>query len=77
MSNYKTGLFFLERKIEHFRANESKHNDDIAVLKRDLDYKIAVNEVLGEELEKLKKSNEYVKITCDTLAYQSKSMDKI
>lgn len=77
LSNYKRVLSVLETQIEHFRANQSKFNYDIVVLKRDLDYKIAVNEALREELEKLKKANENVKITCDTLAYQSKSIDKI
>jgi hypothetical protein len=46
-------------------------------LRRDLDYKIAVNQALRDEMEKIKKSNDNVKITCDTLAYQSKSIDKI
>jgi chromosome segregation ATPase len=77
LSNHKRGLAVLEEQILHYRKNESKFNDDIAVLKRDLDYKIAVNEALREELAKLKKANENVQITCDTLAYQSKSIDKI
>jgi hypothetical protein len=77
LSNYKRGLSILETQIEHYRANESKFNDDIVVLNRDLDYKIAVNEELIEELEKLKKANENVQITCDTLAHRSKCIDKI
>jgi hypothetical protein len=77
LSNYKRGLSVLETQIEHYRANESKFNDDIAVLKRDLDYKVAVNEALREELEKLKKANENIQITCNTLDHQSKCIDKI
>lgn len=77
LSNHKRGLSILEAQLEHYRANEFKYNDDIAVLKRDLDYKITVNEALREEIEKLKKCNENVKLTCDTLAYQSQSIDKI
>ena len=48
LSNYKRGLSVVKTQIEHYRANESKFNDDIAVLRRDLDYKIAVNEALRE-----------------------------
>jgi hypothetical protein len=77
LSNHKRGLGVLEAQIEHFRANESKFNDDIAVLRRDLDYKIAVNEALREELEKIKKANENIQITCNTLDHQSKCIDKI
>ena len=77
MSNHKRGIAGLEKQIEHYRENESKYNDDIVVLKNDLDYKIAVNEALRLELEKLKKMLENVNITVDTLAYQSKSIDKI
>jgi hypothetical protein len=36
-----------------------------------------VNEALREELEKLKKANENIQITCNTLDHQSKCIDKI
>lgn len=49
-SNHKRGISILEAQLEHYRANESKYNDDIVVLKRDLEYKIAVNEALRAEL---------------------------
>ena len=77
LANHKRGLAILEAQLEHYRANESKFNDDIAVLKRDLDYQIAVNEALREELEKVKKANENIQITCNTLDHQSKCIDKI
>ena len=77
LPNHKRGMSVLETQLEHYRATESKYNDDIAILKRDLDYKIAVNEAIREELEKLKKANENVQITCDTLAYQSEEINKI
>ena len=77
LSNHKRGLAVLEEQILHYRENESKFNDDIAVLKRDLDYKIAVNVALREELEKVTKANENIQITCNTLDHQSKCIDKI
>lgn len=36
LANHKRGLVVLEAQIEHYRANESKFSDDIAVLRRDL-----------------------------------------
>jgi hypothetical protein len=48
LANHKRGLAVLETQLEHYRANESKFNDDIAILKRDLDYQVAVNKALRE-----------------------------
>ena len=54
LANHKRGLGVLEKQIEHYRANESKFSDDIAVLKRDLDFYVEVN-ILGKRLKKLKR----------------------
>ena len=35
ISNHKRGISVLEAQLEHYRENESKHNDDIDALKGD------------------------------------------
>ena len=77
LSNHKRGMSVLEKQLEHYRENETKFNDDMIILRRELDHKIAVNEALKEELEKLRKKNENVNLSVDTLYYQSKAIDKI
>jgi hypothetical protein len=77
LANHKRGLGVVETQLEHYRANESKFNDDIAVLKRDLDFQVAVNIALREEIEKVKKASEKIQITNQTLDHQSKSINKI
>ena len=77
VSNLRRGISVLEKQLEHYRENESKFSDDMIVIKRELDHKIAVNEALKEEVERLKKVNENVNLSVDTLFYQSKSIEKI
>ena len=77
LANHKRGLGVLEKQIEHYRANESKFSDDIAVLKIDLDFYVEVNKAPREEIEKVKKASENIQITKKTLDHQSKSIRKI
>jgi hypothetical protein len=77
LANHKRGLGVLEKQIVHYRANESKFSDDLAVLRGELDFKIQVNEALKVEIEKVKKAIENIQITNQTLDHQSKSISKI
>ena len=77
LSNHIRGIAVLETQLYHYRSNETKYNDDMAILRRDLDHTNAVNKALRDEVGKLKKMNENVNLSIDTLYYQSKSVDKI
>ena len=72
LANHKRGISILEKQLVHYQYNETKFNDEIVVLKRDLDFKVAVIEELKKEIDRLKKVNENVKVSVNTLEYCSK-----
>ncbi|GJX02899.1 putative ribonuclease H-like domain-containing protein [Tanacetum coccineum] len=77
LATYKRGLTFVEEQLVFYKKNEVMFCEQLAVLKRDISYKVSEISVLKSELEKLKQEKESNQLKIENFINASKSLDKL